>query len=267
VILVFLVNILLPAAAGLVYFFMAFEVKRVGRVRSLILGELGYRRIFVAFLLFGVYLITRPLQNVIGGHPWPMWINSFRQFFMMGIIAPSILVGIFHWAAVDWKVPRAAEIAVYVLGIVMATIFILINVAAIEGSKVIAEWNGWRLYDAVWFEKGGRTELILIHLIIQAISPVGYFLLASGYVRHRRHNYPPDSLYNMMPLKWRYLEAGLIVFAVSLILAGAAAFIGHYYTYLWAIYYLGAIIAGLIELAGEKIPPRKGPEDLKRVRS
>jgi len=261
----FFINIIVPLISGLIYFFMAYEIKRVSKYRKLIFGELGYRRAFIGFLLFGFYLITRPLQNILGPHPNPMIVNCMRQFFLMGIIAPSILVGIFHWAAVEWKVPKAAEVSSYVIGFLMAVIFILINVVAIDGSKVIAEWNGFRLYDALWFSKGDRRiELILIHLIVQGISPVGFLLLAAGYVRHRRHNYPPESIYNLMPLKWKFLETGLIIIAFSFIFAGFAAFFGHYYTYLWLIYYLGALIAGIIELKGVRLPPKESPEDLKR---
>lgn len=262
----FLVNVVIPLVAGVVYFLMALEIKRVSRVRKLIFGEIGYRRAFIGFLLLGIYLITRPFQNILGPHPYPMVVNCIRQFFLMAIIAPSILVGIFHWAAVKWKVPKAAEVSSYVIGFLMALIFILINIVAIDGSKIIVQWNGFKLYDATWFSQGNkRVELILIHLIVQGISPVGFFLLASGYVRHRRHNYPPDSVYNLMPLKWKYLETGLIIFALSFIFAGCAAFFGHYYTYLWVIYYTGAIVAGVIELKGIKIPPREEPDDLKGI--
>lgn len=260
----FFINIIVPLLSGIIYFFMAYEIKRVSRYRKLIFGELGYRKAFTGFFLFGIYLIIRPLQNILGGHPYPMVVNCIRQFFLMAVIAPSILVGIFHWAAVEWKVPKAAEVSSYVIGFLMALIFILINIVAIDGARVIASWNGFKLYDALWFSSGDkRVELILIHLIIQGISPVGFILLAAGYVRHRRHNYPPESIYNLMPLKWRHLETGLIIIAFSFIFAGFAAFLGHYYTYLWIIYYLGALIAGIIELKGIRLPPGAVPEDLK----
>ncbi|MCD6413927.1 MAG: hypothetical protein J7L54_07265, partial [Elusimicrobia bacterium] len=144
----------------------------------------------------------------------------------------------------------------------MGIIFILINIAAVDGSKIIATAGNFTLYDARWFSKGPRhLELILIHLLVQGISPVGYCLFAAGIVRHKRHNYPADSVYNMMTKKWWHLELALIIFAVSLLLAGIAALFGRYYTYLWVIYFTGAIVAGFIDLKGIKIPPRMEVEN------
>jgi hypothetical protein len=262
--LTFIVNIFVPVIAGLVYFFMASEIRRVSRVRKIMFGEIGYNKIFTAFLLFGVYFITRPLQNLLGPHPWPMLINSLRQFFLMAVISPAILVGIFHWVPSEKGTPRSTAFAAYAVGFFMATIFILTNSLAVDGSKVLATVGGVNIYDPTWFSTGQpKVQLILIHLICQLVSPVGFFALAAAYVRHRRYNYPLSHIYNLMPLKWKHLEVGLLVFAVSLFVAGTAALFGQYYTYLWVIYFFGAIVAGLIELKGIKIPPREAPADLK----
>ena len=82
----FLVNVFVPVITGIFYFIMAFEVIRVSRIRKFMFGEIGYQKLFIAFIMFGIYFITRPLQNVLGPHPMPMIINSLRQFFIMGII-------------------------------------------------------------------------------------------------------------------------------------------------------------------------------------
>ncbi len=259
-----LVNLLVPLIAGIVYFMMAAEIARVSKVRKIMFGEIGYKKVFLAFILFGIYFITRPLQNLAGPHPWPLIINSLRQFFLMAVISPAILVGIFHWVPDEQReTPRSTVIAAYVVGFLMATIFILINAVAITGSKVLGSVAGLPIYDAVWFSGGGqRTELVLIHLIAQLVSPVGFFILAAAYVRHRRYNYSLGEIYNNMPRKWKYLEVGLLMFAGSLVMAGLAALFGQYYTYLWVIYFTGAIVSGILELKGIEIPPREAPQDL-----
>lgn len=259
-----LINLLVPVLAGLVYFLMAAEIRRVSAVRKIMFGDIGYRKVYFAFLLFGIYFITRPLQNLIGPYPWPLVINSMRQFFLMAVISPAILVGIFHWVPDEKGTPRSAVFAAYAVGFFMALIFILINSVAIDGSKVLSSVAGINIYDATWFSNGSpQLQLVMIHLIAQLVSPVGFLLLAAAYVRHRRHNYPLGAVYTLMPLKWKLLEAGLLTFALSLVVAGFAAFFGQYYTYLWVIYFTGAIIAGLIELKSIKIPPREAPMDLK----
>ena len=261
-----LINLIVPVIAGFVFFSMAAEIKRVSKIRMIMFGEIGYKKVFTAFLMFGIYFMTRPLQNVIGPHPWPLIINCARQFFLMAIISPAILVGILHWVPSERGTPRSVTFAAYAVGVLMAAMFILVNSVAINGSKVLATYFGFNIYDATWFSAGPqRIEFVLIHLITQLVSPVGFFILAAAYVRHRRYNYPLSNIYNQMPKKWKLLEIGLLIFAGSLLVAGFAAFFGQYYTYLWVIYFTGAIIAGFIWLKSIEMTPRENPPDLRDV--
>jgi len=261
-----LINIIVPVIAGLVFFSMAAEIKRVSKIRMIMFGEIGYKKVFTAFLMFGIYFMTRPLQNLMGPHPWPLVINCVRQFFLMAVISPAILVGILHWVPSEKGTPKSATYAAYAVGVLMALMFILVNSSAIDGSKVLATYFGFNIYDATWFSTGPtKPQLVIIHLISQLISPVGFFILAAAYVRHRRYNYPLSNIYNQMPKKWKLLEIGLLTFAGSLLVAGFAAFFGQYYTYLWVIYFTGAIVAGAIWLKSIEIPPRENPPDLQDV--
>ena len=260
----FAITVFLPVITGLMYFFMAFEIKRTSKFRSMMFGEIGFKKIAAAFLLFGIYFITRPLQNIMGPHPWPMIINSARQFFLMAVIAPSILVAIFHWVPTPSGAPKSSTFAAYTIGILMGIIFVLINSLAATGSKIIYSWGMINMYDPVWFASGTPViQLVIIHLICQFVSPIGFLLLAAAYIKHRRHHYQLAHIYNLMPKKWRYLEASLIILAVSFLVAGAAVIFGAYYTYVWVIYFIGAIISGVFELIGSKLPPREIPDDLK----
>ena len=231
----FLINIFVPIITGLVYFIMAFEVIRVSRIRKFMFGEIGYKKLFIAFIMFGIYFITRPLQNIIGPHPWPMIINSARQFFIMGIIAPSIFVSILHWVPGKSGAPKSTVVASYGIGILMGVMFALINSIAVDGSKIIATVGNLHLYDATWFSGESKIQLIMVHLICQLVSPVGLILLAAAFVRHRRHNYMLGHIYTKMKTKWRYLETGLIILPGSFLLSGFFAMFGRYYTYLWCI--------------------------------
>jgi hypothetical protein len=259
-----LVTLFLPVIAGLMYFFMAFEVKRTGKFRALMFGEIGFKKLEAAFILFGIYFITRPLQNLCGPYPMPVIINCIRQFFLMGIIAPSILVAIFHWVPAQSGAPRSSKFAAYVTAILMAVIFVLTNTMAATSSQLVYSGVLFDIHDAVWFvNENSSVQLMAIHLICQFVSPVGFFLLSVAYIKHRRHNYTLAAVYNLMPTKWKYLEISLIIFAASFIIAGIAAAFGRYYTYIWAIYFVGAIISGLFGLKSIKLPPREQPDDLK----
>ncbi len=259
----FLVTFLLPVLAGIMYFMMAYEVKRTSKYRSIMFGEIGFKKLQIAFLMFGIYFITRPLQNIFGPHPYPLIVNSIRQFFLMAVIAPSILVAIFHWVPTPSGAPRSSTFAAYTMGVLMGIIFVLVNTLAVTGSKIVYSWGMLHMYDPVWFGSGEPViQLLMIHLICQFVSPVGFLLLAAAYVRHRRHNYQLANVYNLMPKKWKYLEASLSIFAASFIVAGAAVAFGSYYTYVWVIYFIGAIISGAFAMLSIKLPPRENPADL-----
>jgi len=250
-------NIALPVIAGLVYFAMAYEIKKSNRGRTLIMGELTIKGTFYAYVAMGLWLMTRPLQNIIGPYPAPLIVNCIRQFLMMAVFAPSLLVAIFNWTSEEKKVPKTVQAAVFIVAAFMGLMFVLINISAVDGSKIIAQNSFVTLYDAQWFMEGPRRiELVLIHLLVQGISPVGFCLFAAGIVRHKRHNYSSDSIYNMMTKKWYFLEVSLIVFACSMLAAGIAALLTGYGTYLWVIYFAGALVAGFFDMKGIKLPPR-----------
>ncbi|MCL2390004.1 MAG: hypothetical protein FWD54_04345 [Endomicrobia bacterium] len=260
-----IITFCLPVLAGLMYFAMAFEVRRTSKFRSMMFGEIGFKKIELAFIMFGIYFITRPLQNFLGPHPMPLIINSARQFFLMAIIAPSILVAIFHWVPTPSGAPRSTTFAAYVMGTLMGIIFVLVNTLAVSESRLIYSWGIINMYDPVWFSNEAPVmQLVAVHLICQFVSPVGFLLLAAAYVRHRRHNYQLSNIYNLMPTKWRYLEASLVIFAATFIAAGIAVVFGKYYTYVWSIYFIGAIVSGFFEMKSIKLPPRETPTDLKK---
>jgi hypothetical protein len=259
----FLITFFLPIISGLFYFYMSFEVKRIAKFRAIMFGEIGFKKLQFVFAMFAIYFITRPLQNLMGPHPMPMLINSLRQLFLMAFIAPSILVAIFHWAPTPSGAPKSSKFASYAVGILMGIIFVLTNSIIAVSSKVIFSYGFFIMYDPVWASNSDiPMQLVAIHLICQLISPVGFFVLSVAYIKHRRHNYQLAHFYNMMLKKWKFLEVSLIIFALSFIIAGAAAAFGQYYTYLWSIYFVGAIISGIFSLRSVVLPPRKIPNDL-----
>ncbi|MDR1926539.1 MAG: hypothetical protein LBQ13_02505, partial [Endomicrobium sp.] len=62
--------------------------------------------------------------------------------------------------------------------------------------------------------------------------------------------------------KWKYLEASLIIFACSFLAAGFAVILGSYYTHIWSIYFIGAIVSCIFAMRSIKLPPREAPKDL-----
>jgi len=106
-------------SAGLVYFFMAAEIRRVSHFRKVdIRRNWAIKKVFNGFLnAWYIFLITRPLQNIIGPHPWPMIINDARQFFMMAVISRRQCWLVYlHWVPSDKGTPKSVEYAAYFVG-------------------------------------------------------------------------------------------------------------------------------------------------------
>jgi len=61
-----LVDIIYPAHCRRVFFGLAAYIKHVAPMRTLVTGEKTYRWAFRGFLIFGIYLASRPLQIFLG---------------------------------------------------------------------------------------------------------------------------------------------------------------------------------------------------------
>ena len=74
--------------------------------------------------------------------------------------------------------------------------------------------------------------------------------------RHARH-YPADkrAVYDNMPKKLYLLSAAVFSFPVSMLITGALVFLDL--PNQWWIYYLGALIAGLLEAASLSLSVKK----------
>ena len=57
-----LLNILVPLVTGIIYFGMAWEVSKVGKIRKIMFGEIGYKKMFITFILLGITIAGNSLQ-------------------------------------------------------------------------------------------------------------------------------------------------------------------------------------------------------------
>src|SRR5258708_14205853 len=84
-----LANLALPLCAGVTFFALAKYSSHIAPMRILVTGEKTYKGAACGFAFFGAYLITRPLQIMLGPHPIPLLINCIREFCMMALFAPA----------------------------------------------------------------------------------------------------------------------------------------------------------------------------------
>jgi two-component system response regulator YesN len=253
-------NVAVPVLAGLVYFALARYVKHIGPMRTLVTGKLTYDGAYWGFLLLGAYLATRPLQILLGPHPVPLIVNNIREFVMMGFFGPAVTVAMMSLVLGSGNVPKILVRVMFGIGLVLATLFVIVNTKAIGGSEVIFTVGGWAAHDGVWFHGGneGPSHLMLILFVLRLMDPVLLIFGAGTLVLWHAYNYPVEKrlLYNNMPRKLYFMGIACYSFSISMLMVGLLYIFAHIPNQWW-IYYVGALTAGLLETISLSLPLRR----------
>ncbi len=254
-----LANVALPISAGITFFGLARYTSHIAPMRILVTGEKTYKGASWGFAFFGAYLISRPLQILLGPHPMPLVINSLREFCMMALFAPAVFVAMISLCFGSERVPRKFVAGIFTLGFILGIVFVTLNARAMGGAVEIFRLGNYPAYDGVWFkaEDPHAKALMSIVFVLRFIDPVFLLLLAGVIVyRHARH-YPEEkgAVYDNMPRKLYYLSAAVFAFPVSMLLTGVLVFFKV--PNQWWIYYGGALASGLLEAVSLSLPLRK----------
>ncbi len=257
--LLILANIALPLSAGLTFFALARYASLIAPMRTLVTGDMTYKGASWGFAFFGAYLITRPLQILLGPYPMPLVINEVREFCMMGLFAPAVFVAMMSLCFGDDRIPKRFVAAVFGVGVTLGLIFVVLNAHAIGGSEVIFHIGNYPAYDGIWFKNSLPEErsLMAILFVIRFLDPLFLLLLAGVIIFRAARHYPAQkaAVYDNMPKKLYLLSAAVFAFPVSMLITGALVFLGM--PNQWWIYYLGALISGFLEAASLRLPLRK----------
>src|SRR5262249_40585595 len=142
----------------------------------------------------------------------------------------------------------------------LAGVFLAANVYAVGGSREIFRWGNLVAYDGLWFAAPDAAQKLSMKIlfIVRLLDPVTLLLVAGAIVLWPGWHYPPSkkAIYNNMPKKLFFLGAAVLCFALSMLLVAAVTFIGHIPNQWW-IYYVGALLAGVLETLSLQIPVRK----------
>lgn len=254
-----IVDVIIPITAGLIFFGLARYIKRIAPMRTLITGGKTYKWAYWGFLYFGIYLASRPLQIFLGPHPMPLIINNIREFCMIGLFAPAVFVAMMSFVFGSEKIIKQFIYVVFGFCLLLATIFVITNCFAIGGTKEIFTFGSFKAYDGLWFANpNGRVrELMRILFIIRLINPVMLITLAGGIVLWRSYNYPHEKakIYNNIPKKLFILACANFCFSLSMLFVGFVFILGHVPNQWW-IYYVGALLAGILEAISLALPVR-----------
>jgi len=252
-------NIAMPLSAGFTFFALARYVLHIAPMRTLVTGETTYRGASWGFAFFGAYLVTRPLQILLGPDPMPLVINSVREFCMMGLFAPAVFVAMMSLCFGPDRIPRKFIVGVFSVSMIMGLTFLVLNARAMGGAEEIFRIGNFIAYDGVWFKNSDieHQRLMNILFLLRFMNPL-FLLLLSGVIvfRHARH-YPAHkaAVYDNMPTKLYLLSAAVFAFPVSMLVTGILVLFGI--PNQWWIYYLGALISGFLEAASLRLPLRK----------
>jgi two-component system response regulator YesN len=252
-------NLVLPVCAGISFFALAKYSTQIAPMRQLVTGELTYKGAMWGFAFFGAYLITRPLQILLGPYPIPLVINEVREFCMMALFGPAVFVAMMSLCFGSDRIPRKLVVGIFALGTVLGLIFVVLNAHAMGGTQVIFHLGRYPVYDGIWFKTSdpeGRA-LMAILVGIRIVDPVLLLMLAGIIVfRHARH-YPAArrEVYDNMPKKLYLLSAAVFAFPVSMLITGALVLAGM--PNQWWIYYLGALISGFLEAASLRLSVKR----------
>ncbi|MFH1282576.1 MAG: hypothetical protein ABII27_02820 [bacterium] len=252
-----LVNIIIPVAAGIVFFCLAWYIKQIAPMRTLVTGGLTYRWAFWGFIFFGIYFGSRPLQIMLGPHPMPLIVNNIREFFLIGLFAPAVFVAMMSLVFGSEKILNIFVKGFFALCICLATIFVIVNIFAIGGSMEIFSLGEWKMYDGLWFGNPNEKVRSLMGLlfVIRLIDPVMIIIIAACIVLWRSLTYPAEKMriYDNMPKKLFFMFLANICFSLSMLSVGFLYIFGKVPNQWW-IYYVGGLLSGMFEFISLRLP-------------
>lgn len=250
-------DIIAPVIAGIIYFIMARYIKYIAPMRTLVVGEQTYRGAYWGFLFFGLFLITRPLQIVLGPHPMPLIVNNIREFIMIGVFAPAASVGALTFAFGEEKVRPWLVRLIIGFGLFIAVSFLVINIWAVGGAYEIFSIGSYKIYDGLWFHPDNRFSYLMpVLFLLRFLDPVVILVIVGALSLYRGKTYPLESIYTNMPKKLFLQGFAMITFGLSMLFCGFMFLLWNIPNQWW-IYYIGAIMAGVFELVGLKYPLSK----------
>ncbi|MBI3291461.1 MAG: hypothetical protein HYZ73_01435 [Elusimicrobia bacterium] len=250
-------NIVIPLLGGAVFFALARYVSHIAPMRTLVTGQLTYQGASWGFACFGLYLATRPLQILLGPHPFPLLINNLREFCLMGFFAPAVLIAMLSLCLGSDRVTHVVIYSLFALCFSIAVAFVGLNVFAIGGSEVIFHIGGYPAHDGLWFKNPSVQghQLMNILFVLRVIDPVLLLCVAGGVVLWHAYHYPAEkrAIYDNMPKKLYLLAAAVLSFALSMGAVGVLALWWHLPNQWW-VYYVGALVSGILESLSLSLP-------------
>lgn len=217
-------NLILPLISStfFLFFFLYFVFAHPSRALSY--------RLFVVFLIaFSVFLFGRPLQLLLGPHPWPLIVVNIRVFILCSVLTPVIILMAWTYHR---QVTRRDVLQVFLACLPLGLTYDLFNTLGTHASYVLFEAAGFIAYDNLTPSRlppfYGREVTIAVQVI------TGLILFCFSFVR-LRELWREKGSKEILRDKIFLINAGIIVFAASFILGSLAK--------QWWVYYVASVIS------------------------
>ena len=219
-------NLLVPLIVGLFFllYFVYFVLANPSNTASY--------RYFVIFLIgFGLFIMGRSLQVMVGPHPWPLIIVNVRVFILCSVVAPFAMLtaNVFKRKKI-----RHRELIIIILCIVLGFVYVVFNTLGTIGSTVIYEGNGLMIYDNLTPSKLPPFFSREVTLAVQVA--IGLMLLTFSLGKLIRLKLG-TSLREFAADKNFFINFGILIFALSFIVGSLAK--------QWWVYYAASVVSAL----------------------
>jgi hypothetical protein len=252
-----ILNIVVPVITGILFFVIAWFLKNIAPMRTLVTGELTYKWGFWGFIFFGIYFGSRPLQLLLGPYPMPLIVNCIREFFLIGLFAPSVFIAMMSLVYGPEKILDVFIKALFAVCITLALVFVVVNIFVIGGSEELFSMGAFKAYDGQWFANpDAQTRAFMVVLFaIRFLDPVLIIFLAGCIVFWNALHYPEEKkrIYDNMPKKLIFTALANFSFSISMLSVGILYIFGKIPNQWW-IYYIGGLFAGIFEFISLYMP-------------
>ena len=132
-------NILAPIISGLFLFIFFLYFRFIENSQT---TAVRYFRIFL--ITFSVFLLSRPVQILIGPHPVPLVINDIRIVLYDALTVPMVIIADFNR---DFKTEKKNARIIIAIGALMGILYTVFNHLTTIGSKIIFTIGETNVYD------------------------------------------------------------------------------------------------------------------------
>jgi two-component system response regulator YesN len=229
-----IVNILIPAAAGIVFLVLSMYL-----MFSKSAPSHSYRAFTVFLLSFAFFIIGRPVQVLSGPHPLPLVFNNLRLFLFCSVTVPMLMRTTRQFSGGNLRISGKT---IFGSGIFLGAVYVVFNTLGTTGSYEVFSIGGITGYDSVTPES---LRPYFAREITQGVQVAAGLLLITGAIL-KIHETAVSAAsgreQSRFPKNFLLMNVGVVIFGLSFVVGSLSK--------QWSVYYLGSSASALVIGAG-----------------